>query len=162
MQTATWATDQYVQLIQHVMCERERTGAISGLAACQGPTTTEPQEEPQGTSQTPTALPGQGEDAGKTVIYRDTYGVPHIYAPTVEAGLYAQGWAQAEDRPTQLLVNLKIALGELTEIQGEEGVQTSLISHMFGHMRNATRSVANMSESKLRRVRAFANGITDY
>ena len=132
------------------------------LAACQGPTTTEPQEEPQGTSQTPTSLPGQGEDAGKTVIYRDTYGVPHIYAPTVEAGLYAQGWAQAEDRPTQLLVNLKIALGKLTEIQGEEGVQTSLISHMFGHMRNATRSVANMSESELRRVRAFANGITDY
>ena len=132
------------------------------LAACQGPTTTEPQEEPQGTSQTPTSLPGQGEDAGKTVIYRDTYDVPHIYAPTVEAGLYAQGWAQAEDRPTQLLLNLKIALGELTEIQGEEGVQTSLISHMFGHMRNATRSVANMSESELRRVRAFANGITDY
>ena len=31
VQTATWATDQYVQLIQHVMCERERTGAISGL-----------------------------------------------------------------------------------------------------------------------------------
>ena len=57
------------------------------LAAGQGPTTTEPQEEPQGTSQTPTSLPGQGEDAGKTVIYRDTYGVPHIYAPTVEAGL---------------------------------------------------------------------------
>ena len=131
------------------------------LAACQGPTTTEPQEEPQGTSQTPTSLPGQGEDAGKTVIYRDTYGVPHIYAPTVEAGLYAQGWAQAEDRPTQLLVNLKIALGELTEIQGEEGVQTSLISHMFGHMRNATRSVANMSESELRRVRAFAEAPKD-
>ena len=132
------------------------------LAASQGPTTTEPQEEPQGTNQTPTALPGQGEDAGKTVIYRDTYGVPHIYAPTVEAGLYAQGWAQAEDRPTQLLLNLKIALGELSDIQGEKAVQTSLISHMFGHMRNATRSVANMSESELRRVRAFANGITDY
>ena len=131
------------------------------LAASQGPTTTEPQEEPQGTSQTPTALPGQGEDAGKTVIYRDTYGVPHIYAPIVEAGLYAQGWAQAEDRPTQLLVNLKIALGELTEIQGEEGVQTSLISHMFGHLRNATRSVASMSESELRRVRAFAEAPKD-
>ena len=42
-------------------------------------------------------LPGTGADAGKTVIYRDTWGVPHIYAPTVEAGLYAQGWAQAED-----------------------------------------------------------------
>ena len=36
-------------------------------------------------------LPGTGDDAGKTVIYRDTWGVPHIYAPDVEAGLYAMG-----------------------------------------------------------------------
>ena len=42
-------------------------------------------------------LPGIGPDAGKTVIYRDTWGVPHIYAPTEEAGLYAEGWAQAEE-----------------------------------------------------------------
>ena len=40
-------------------------------------------------------LPGTGADAGKTVVYRDTWGVPHIYAPTIEAGLYAQGWVQA-------------------------------------------------------------------
>lgn len=128
------------------------------LTACQDPNSTEQQT----TNQPSSPLPGQGEDVGKTVIYRDTYGVPHIYAPTVEAGLYAEGWAQAEDRPTQLLINLKIALGELTEIQGEEGVQTSLISHMFGHMRNAQRSVASMSESERRRVTAFANGITDF
>ena len=38
-----------------------------------------------------TSLPGTGADVGKTVIYRDTWGVPHIYAPTVEDGLYAQG-----------------------------------------------------------------------
>ena len=35
-------------------------------------------------------MPGTGDDAGKTVIYRDTWGVPHIYAPDVEAGLYAK------------------------------------------------------------------------
>lgn len=107
-------------------------------------------------------LPGQGDDLGKTIIYRDTYGVPHIYAPSVEAGLYAEGWAQAADRPTQLLLNLKIALGELTEVQGEGGVQMSLLSHMFGHRRNAERSVAKMSDAEHRRVKAFANGITDF
>ena len=47
-------------------------------------------------------LPGTGDDAGKIVVYRDTWGVPHIYAPTVEGGAYAMGWTQAEDRPTQL------------------------------------------------------------
>ena len=129
------------------------------LSACQDPASES--DDLSGNLTLPT-LPGQGEDAGKTVIYRDTYGIPHIYAPSVQAGLYAQGWAQAEDRPTQLLVNLKIALGELTEIQGEEGVQASLMAHMFGHLRNAEGAVANMSESELARAGAFANGITDY
>jgi len=52
-----------------------------------------------------TNLPGSNDDTGKTVVYRDTWGVPHIYAPTMEAGMYAMGWAQAEDRPEELLKN---------------------------------------------------------
>lgn len=44
-------------------------------------------------------LPGTGEDEGKTIIYRDTWGIPHIYAPTDTEGLYAQGYAMAQDRP---------------------------------------------------------------
>lgn len=132
------------------------------LAACDRPAPATSQVAPEGVETVVAALPGQGEDAGRTVIYRDSFGVPHIYAPTVEAGLYAQGWAQAEDRPMQLLMNLKIALGELTEIAGEGGAQTSLIAHMFGHMRNAALSVADMTETERNRLIAFANGITDF
>ena len=132
------------------------------LTACDRPAPATSQVAPEGVETVVAALPGQGEDADRTVIYRDSFGVPHIYAPTVEAGLYAQGWAQAEDRPTQLLMNLKIALGELTELAGEGGVQTSLIAHMFGHMRNAALSVADMTETERNRLIAFANGITDF
>jgi acyl-homoserine lactone acylase PvdQ len=64
-------------------------------------------------------LPGTGDDVGQTVIYRDTWGIPHIYAPTVEQGLYAMGRAQAEDRPEQLLINIKMALGEYASIVGK-------------------------------------------
>jgi acyl-homoserine lactone acylase PvdQ len=110
----------------------------------------------------PHSLPGSGDDAGRTLIYRDTFGIPHIYAPTVEDGLYAQGWAQAADRPTQLLLNLKIAMGQLTEISGEAGVSASLVSHMFGHMRNAIAAVDGMSDAERKRMTAFANGISDY
>ncbi len=132
------------------------------LAACDRPAPATSLEIPRGARTEITALPGQGEDAGRTVIYRDSFGVPHIYAPSVEAGLYAQGWAQAEDRPAQLLMNLKIALGELTEIAGEAGVRTSLISHMFGHVRFAEQTVANMTAAERTRLTAFANGISDY
>ena len=55
------------------------------------------------------SLPGTGEDEGLTVIYRDTWGIPHIYAPTDEAGVFAQGYAMAEDRSERLLLNLLTA-----------------------------------------------------
>ena len=49
----------------------------------------------------------------KITIYRDEYGVPHIYAPTHEAGLYASGWAQAEDRLEEILKNYLRDTGEM-------------------------------------------------
>lgn len=128
---------------------------LSLLAACSPSADKTAQQAEQ-------ALPGQGQDTGKTVIYRDTYGIPHIYAPTVADGLYAQGWAQAQDRPTQLLLNFKIAMGELSEVNGESGVPTSLVAHMFGHMANSATAITAMSEQELQRITAFANGITDY
>ena len=137
------------------------------LAACDASApgerpTDQQSSKPEAATSTASTLPGSGQDAGRTVVYRDTFGVPHIYAPTVEAGLYAQGWTQAEDRPEQLLMNLKLAMGEFTEIAGEDGVQISLLARMFGHLRNATASIANMSEQERARITAFANGISDF
>ena len=36
-------------------------------------------------------------EPGDVVIQRDEYGVPHIFASTVEGGYYGLGYAQAED-----------------------------------------------------------------
>ena len=151
------------------MCLQSRNGLCWGivfllLAACDSSAPdAETSAAQSGGGQPPdTGLPGSGEDTGRTVIYRDTFGVPHIYAPTVEAGLYAQGWAQAQDRPTQLLMNLKLAMGEFTEVAGEDGVQISLLSTMFGHLRNATAAIGTMSELERARITAFANGISDF
>ncbi len=112
----------------------------------------------------PTAapLPGQGEDAGKTVVYRDTWGVAHIYAPTAEAGLYAMGWAQAEDRPEQLLQSILIAIGEISSIAGPDQVQTDLRSRMFDHYGVAKRKWDTIPANVQSHVKAFARGMNDY
>src|SRR5262245_20365301 len=57
---------------------------------------------------------------GKVTIYRDEYGIPHIYAPTHEAGLYASGWAQAEDRLEEILKNYLRGTGEMAAAFGGE------------------------------------------
>ena len=44
-----------------------------------------------------------------TTIYRDEFGIPHIFAPTLEDAAYAVGYAQAEDRLEELLKNYRRA-----------------------------------------------------
>ena len=107
-------------------------------------------------------LPGQGADEGKTVVYRDTFGVPHIYAPTVEAGMYAMGWTQAEDRPEELLKNLLLAIGEFSTIAGPAALQSDIRSHMWDHYGTSKRN-ADRVRPDIRRVnQAYAKGMNDF
>jgi acyl-homoserine-lactone acylase len=130
------------------------------LAACgQAPEATEVHAEDAAAA---SHLPGEGPDAGKTVIYRDSWGVPHIYAPTVEAGLFAMGYAQAEDRPRQLLVNIKMALGELASVDGPGALLQDLQAHMFDHYGASRRAVAALSEERRTQLEAFVAGINAF
>ncbi|MFU8816537.1 MAG: penicillin acylase family protein [Pseudomonadales bacterium] len=143
---------------------RHRTGATLAallmLAAAGCSPVAEPVAEPVAAAQP--ALPGQGDDAGRTVIYRDSWGVPHIYAGSVAAGFYAMGYAQAQDRPDQLLLNLKIALGELAAVAGESQVPQDLIARLFDHKGIAERQWPQMSEQIRARLGAFADGVNEF
>src|SRR5215510_13964791 len=59
------------------------------------------------------------EMARQVTIYRDTYGVPHIYAPTDAACVFGLMYAQAEDNFRQLENNYIGLLGRAAEIYGE-------------------------------------------
>jgi penicillin G amidase len=50
-------------------------------------------------------------------IYRDEYGVPHIFADTSRALYEAYGYMVAEDRLWQLEVNRRSGRGRLAEIR---------------------------------------------
>lgn len=60
--------------------------------------------------------------AESVTIYRDTYGVPHVYADTVAAGIYGLGYAQAEDRLQDIYDNIRVAVGTYAEAYGPEYV----------------------------------------
>ncbi len=107
-------------------------------------------------------LPGTGQDTGKIVVYRDTWGVPHIYAPTDEAGLFAQGYAMAEDRPEQLLINLLAGIGQLSAIAGPSAVQSDLRSHMFDHYGVAQRNWDKIDPKVQVHLIAFRDGMNHY
>lgn len=115
----------------------------------------------QGTA-TAESLPGTGPDEGKTVIYRDTWGVPHIYAPTEEAGMFAMGWAQAEDRPEELLKNLALALGESAKYAGPGAFMADLRTHMWRHYEICRENIDKVDPVVRGQVKAFVNGINAF
>jgi len=107
-------------------------------------------------------LPGTGTDLGKTVVYRDTWGVPHIYAPTVEAGMYAIGWAQAEDRPQELLKNFLRAMGESARFDGPGAVQSDTVAHLWDHYGTSKRNFDRNRPEIRGQIRAYVKGVNDF
>ena len=53
-------------------------------------------------------------------IYRDTYGVPHVYASSDEGVMYGFGYAQAEDNLPGMVKNYIRAAGRLSEFFGPD------------------------------------------
>src|SRR5258707_3552373 len=66
------------------------------------------------------AAPASETIAKSVTIYRDTYGVPHIYAPTDAACVFGFAYAQAEDNFWQIEDSYIRSLGRASEIYGEK------------------------------------------
>jgi len=70
-------------------------------------------------------------------LYRDTYGVPYIYGGTDAGAAYGLGYAQAEDRLDDIYLNIRQAIGRMSEVLGKSHVQADYVMQMVG---NAKRS----------------------
>ena len=57
---------------------------------------------------------------GEATVYRDDYGIPHVFAPTLESAAFGIGYAQAEDRLEELLKNYRRANGTMAEAFGPD------------------------------------------
>lgn len=107
-------------------------------------------------------LPGRGADRGKTVLYRDTWGVAHIYSPTVEGGMYAMGWAHAEDRPEELLKNFSRAMGESSKFDGPGGVLADLRMKMWDHYGISKEKYGELGARVRGYLESYCKGINDF
>src|SRR5271166_2005130 len=65
-----------------------------------------------------TAAPNLDRVANSITIYRDTYGVPHIYGPTDASCVFGYAYAQAEDNFWQIEDSYLRALGRASEVAG--------------------------------------------
>jgi acyl-homoserine-lactone acylase len=101
-------------------------------------------------------------DDKSTMIRRDEFGVPHIFAPSLEHAAYAAGYAQAEDRLEELLKNYRRAAGTMAEVFGADHFDADLRQRV---MRHAAVSQAKYNEisPKMRGViEQYQEGIKQY
>ena len=106
-----------------------------------------------------TAHSKTGRANDEATIYRDEYGIPHVFAQTLEAASFAIGYAQAEDRLEELLKNYRRANGTMAEVSGPEAYRSDLIQRMWRHS-DISREKYNEVSSKMRAcIEAYQDGI---
>jgi len=100
--------------------------------------------------------------SGEATIYRDEYGIPHVFAQTLPAAAYAIGYAQAEDRLEELLKNYRRAAGTMSEVFGPSHLQEDLIMRTLDN-EGISKAKYNEVSPKMRAViEAYQDGIRQF
>ncbi len=105
------------------------------------------------------------EDSARSesaTIYRDEFGVPHIYAKTLRGVAFASGYAQAEDRLVELLRNYRKAAGTMAEAFGPKYVHHDYRQRLWQHERVARENFSKLDAELQSACGAFIAGVNRY
>jgi acyl-homoserine-lactone acylase len=105
--------------------------------------------------------PAQAADQS-TTIYRDEFGIPHIFAPKLEDAAFAAGYAQAEDRLEELLKNYRRASGTMAEVFGSSFFESDLRQRLMRHAEVSRTRYPEMSAKMRAVIEAYQEGIKQF
>ncbi len=100
--------------------------------------------------------------ARSVTIYRDTWGVPHIYGPTDESVVFGAAYAQAEDNFWQVEDNFIRSLGRASELYGEETFLDDYLARALEIPRRSITEYERASERMRALYDAYAAGLNYY
>ncbi len=95
-------------------------------------------------------------------VYRDSFGVPHIYASSHHDLFLAQGFVHAQDRFWQMDFWRHIGSGRLAELFGESQVETDRFLRTLGWERIAREELRTMDPESLTALEDYAQGVNAY
>jgi acyl-homoserine lactone acylase PvdQ len=108
----------------------------------------------------PTAREAQSPSLSSQVtIYRDTYGVPHVFGKTDAATAFGFGYAQAEDHFARLEDNFIRAVGRRAEVDGDGAVVEDRLNRVLEIPRLAREEHARLDPKMRALVDGFVAGI---
>jgi acyl-homoserine-lactone acylase len=113
-----------------------------------------------------TAEQGRSTDnarwARQVTIYRDTYGVPHVFGRTDAATVFGFAYAQAEDNFWRVEENFILAQGRGAELYGEEALNEDRLNRALEIPRLAREEYARLNPKMRSLCDAFAAGFNFY
>lgn len=95
-------------------------------------------------------------------IYRDQLGVPHIYAENSHDLFFAQGYVHAQDRFWQMDFWRHIGSARLSEMFGEDQLDTDRFLRTLGWARVAEKELQTLDPDTKAIVEAYAEGVNAY
>ncbi len=109
----------------------------------------------------PAAAP-QAAASEEITIYRDEFGVPHIFAPTEEGAVFGMGYAQAEDRLEELLKQYRRCTGTMAEAFGPEFFRDDYRQRVWQHAAIARANYDKLPPKVRSVLEAYVAGIKQY
>ncbi len=100
--------------------------------------------------------------ARNVTIYRDTYGVPHVFGRTDASTVFGFAYAQAEDNFWRVEENFILALGRGSEVYGAKSLDEDRLNHALEIPRLARAEYARLDPRMRSLCDAFAAGFNYY
>jgi penicillin amidase len=95
-------------------------------------------------------------------VFRDTYGVPHIYAASDHDGYFAVGYAHAQERLWQMDLVRRAGMGRLSEILGSSALPADKMFRTLGLWRLAKTNAGLLDPQVRSAVQAYADGVNAF
>ncbi len=95
-------------------------------------------------------------------IYRDEFGIPHVFADALQDAAFAVGYAQAEDRLEELLKNYRRASGTMAEVFGPSLFESDYRQRVMRHAEVSQARYHEISPKMRGVIEAFQSGIKQF
>ena len=104
-------------------------------------------------------LPGL---TSSVTVMRDGSGIPHIFGDSLTDIARAQGYVHAQEQFFQMDLRRHITAGRLSELVGEDGVETDTVIRTLGWRRIAEEELPTLKPQTRQMLQAYADGVNTY
>jgi penicillin amidase len=98
----------------------------------------------------------------EVIVYRDSLAIPHVIAQNDEDLYRAVGYVMAQDRLWQMDMLRRVTMGRLSEIFGEDFIETDLLLRSLRIFDKSHLILSKTEPEMVKALEAFSDGVNQY